>query len=190
MNDSSAPQRSYVKGLWFVSARRYALPKFGSAKMDEVVAYMPERYQVAMRAPLASEWYEEEALAHGMRAARDVLGDGTDAGLLTILEETTQEGINRFWRAALRVMSTELAVRMLPATWRHVRRGPGELTVQIEGKRGVVRYARFPYFHDPNYRTLALGTIRPLMRIATGTPARVEIAGYGPTWCDVEVRFP
>jgi hypothetical protein len=190
MTDAFEQQRSYVKGLWFVTARRYAEVKYGEAALDAVVNSMPERYRHAMSAPLASEWYEEEALGHALRAARDVLAGGADERMLAVLEASTLEGINRFWRTALRVASTELALRMLPASWRHVRRGPGTLEVDVRGRSAVVHYARFPYFNDVNYRLLVLGTLRPLMRIATGVQAHVEISGYGMSWLDAKISFP
>jgi hypothetical protein len=190
MNDAFEQQRSYVKGLWFITARRYAEVRYGDAMLGVVIESMPPRYQHAMRNPLASEWYDEEALGHALRAARDVLAGGTDERMLEVLEGSTLEGINRFWRAALRVASTELALRMLPASWRHVRRGPGTLSVDVRGRSATVHYARFPYFNDINYRLLVLGTLRPLMRIATGVEASVEIAGYGMSWLDAEISFP
>jgi len=181
---------SYVKGMWFVAGRRFIAREYGEAGLARVVAAVPEEHREAIMEPVTSDWYPEGALGASLRATRDTLGGGSDAGALEVIEGCAVEGINRFWSVALRVTSTQFAIRMLPVTWQHMRRGPGKMDVVLEPDRAVVRYSSFPYFDDVNYRLLVLGTLRPLMRVSTGTRAQVEIVGYGTDWLDAEIVFP
>jgi hypothetical protein len=181
---------SFVKGMWFVSGRRYIGREHGEEALASVVAAIPEEYREAMTDPITSNWYPEGALGASLKATREIIGGGGDEGTLTAIEGCSMEGIRRFWSVALRLTTTHFALRMLPSTWKQLRRGPGKLEVVLEPDRAVVRYSTFPYFDDVNYRLLVLGTLRPLMRVSTGTEAQVEIVGYGRDWLDAEIVFP
>jgi hypothetical protein len=181
---------SYVKGMWFVAGRRFILREHGEALLQKVIDAVPEEYREAMVEPMASDWYPEAALGSFLQASREHVGAGTDEGTTALIEGCSLEGIRRFWTIALQVTSTQFAIRMLPATWQHLRRGPGRMDVEIDAERAIVRYTSFPYFSDVNYRLLVLGTLRPLMRISTGTQAQVEILGHGHDWLDAEILFP
>jgi hypothetical protein len=184
----SAFETSEVKGLWFVTARRYALHHYGEEAIANIVAKMKPRYREALERPLPSAWYEEEAMQDAFAAAREVLAP-SDEAMRELFEGCSLFGITYFWRIALRVTTTEFAVRMLPATWRHIRRGPGQMAVSVDGPRASVNYTRFPYFDDVNYRLLVLGTLRPLLQISTGKPANITIAGHGKSWLTAEIDF-
>lgn len=189
---SDRPEKSFdqVKGLWFVTARRYALHHYGEAELAKVIAKMKPRHREALANPLPSAWYVEEAMQDSFAAAREVLAP-SDGAMLELFEGCSRYGITYFWRIALRMTSTEFAMRTLPATWRHIRRGPGQMVVQVDGgeRHATVSYTRFPYFDDVNYRLLVLGTLRPLLHISTGKPARVTIAGHGKSWLTAEIDF-
>jgi hypothetical protein len=150
---------------------------------------MKPKYRGALESPLTSAWYPEEAMQNAFAATKEVLAEGSDEKMVHLFEGCALLGINHFWRIALRVTSTEFAVRMLPATWRHVRRGPGTMAVLVDGRHAKIHYARFPYFDDVNYRSLVLGTLRPLLRISTGFAPRVTIAGFAKSWLDAEIEF-
>lgn len=180
---------SEVKGLWFVSARRYALERHGAEALAEVIATMKPRWRAALESPLASAWYAEEAMRDAFAAASTVLAQGNEARIIEMFEGCALYGVTHFWRIALRVASTEFAVRMLPSTWRHMRRGPGKMAVEVDGERARVLYTSFPYFDDLNYRLLVIGTLRPLLRISTGAEPRISIAGYGTSWLTAEIEF-
>jgi hypothetical protein len=176
--------------MWFVAGRRSIARDYGDDGLAKVIAAMPEEHRDVMTDPMASDFYPEEALGASLQASREAIGGSSDAGTLRVIEGCALEGINRFWSVALKVTSTQFALRMLPVTWRHMRRGPGQMEVLVEPERAVVRYSSFPYFGDVNYRLLVLGTLRPLMHVSTGTRARVEIVGYGADWLDAEIVFP
>jgi len=180
---------SEVKGAWFVTARRFALDTHGELGLRAVIERMKPRHRHALANPLTSMWYPEEAMQDAFAASRVVMTDGTDEKMIEMFEGCSLVGINHFWRIALRVTSTEFAIRMLPSTWRHMRRGPGTMSVEVDGRHAKIHYRRFPYFDDVNYRLLVVGTLRPLLRISTGRQANVQIAGFGKTWLDAEVDF-
>ncbi len=186
----SSDSSSYVKGMWFVTGRRFLSREYGEEALQKVVDAMPEQYRVAVAEPITSDWYPEAALGAFLQTLREVVCGGTDEGTLAVIEGASLEGIHRFWSIALRVTSTQFAVRMLPSTWPHLRRGPGRMDVEPDAQRAVVRYTNFPYFRDVNYRLLVLGSLRTLMRVSTGTQAQVAILGYGHDWLDAEIVFP
>jgi hypothetical protein len=186
----TALDQSEVKGLWFVSARRYALEHHGEDALAEVVATMKPRWRSALESPLASAWYPEEAMKNAFAAAAAVLAGGDEDRIIAMFEGCALYGITHFWRIALRVASTEFAVRMLPSTWRHMRRGPGKMAVEVDGSQAKVLYTNFPYFDDVNYRLLVVGTLRPLLRISTGAEPRISIAGHGTSWLTADISFP
>jgi hypothetical protein len=186
---TSPPIPSEVKGLWFVAARRWVVQDVGEDALRAVLAELHGVARDALQDPLPSHWYPEEALQQGLDAARRVLASDNADQMLDLLEQVTMIGINAFWRTALRVTSTEFALRALPVSWKHIRRGPGEMVVDIENGVARVHYREFPYFDDPNYRLLVLGTLRPLLRCSTGRDIPVNIASYTKHSLTASIRF-
>lgn len=180
---------SEVKGIWFVSARKWVLTDLGEPALRSVLAELDGIAREALEAPLSSHWYPEEALQRSLDAARRVLCDDDSDRMLEMLERVSLVGINTFWRTALRITSTDFALRALPVSWRHIRRGPGEMSVDIENGVAKIQYRYFPYFDDPNYRVLVLGTLRPLLRVSTGHEVPVTIAQYTKDTLTAVVRF-
>jgi hypothetical protein len=180
---------SEVKGLWFVSARRWVVQELGDDALRAVLAELNGVAREALEAPLPSHWYPEEALQQGLDAARRVLANDDPDRMLSMLEAVTMIGINAFWRTALRVTSTEFALRALPVSWRHIRRGRGEMSVEFENGVARVHYRDFPYFDDPNYRLLVLGTLGPLLRCSTGQAAEVAITNFTKQSLTASIRY-
>lgn len=180
---------SEVKGIWFASARKWVVADLGDAALRSVLAELDGVAREALEDPLPSHWYPEEALQRSLDAARRVLCDDDSDRMLEMLERVSLVGINTFWRTALRITSTEFALRALPITWKHIRRGPGEMTVDVENGSAKIHYRKFPYFDDPNYRLLVLGTLRPLLRVSTGREVPVTIASYTKDALSAHVRF-
>ena len=180
---------SEVKGIWFVSARKWVLTDLGEGALRSVLAELDGIAREALEDPLASHWYPEGALQQSLDAARRILCDDDGDRMLEMLERVSLVGINTFWRTALRITGTEFALRALPVSWRHIRRGPGEMTVEIESGLARIHYRAFPYFDDPNYRMLVLGTLRPLLRVSTGHEVPVTIASYTKDTLTAHARF-
>ena len=186
---SVLPPPSEVKGLWFVAARRWVVQDLGEEALRAVLGELQGVAREALEDPLPSHWYPEEALQKGLDAARRVLVADDPDRMLDLLERVTLIGINAFWRTALRVTTTAFALRALPVSWKHIRRGPGSMDVEIEDGVARVQYREFPYFDDPNYRLLVLGTLRPLLRCSTGQDVPVTIASYTKHALTAVVRF-
>lgn len=180
---------SEVKGLWFVTARRYTLQEHGEDALRAVLADLPDAVRPAFADPLPSGWYPETHLQACLDSARRVLaGDDADR-MLGVLQGCTVVGINAFWRTALRLTSAEFAIRALPVSWRHMRRGPGSMSAEVENGLGRVHYEDFPFFDDSNYRLLVLGTLRPLLAISLGREVPVNIVSYTSSSLTAHVRL-
>jgi hypothetical protein len=167
-----------VKGVWFATAKRYMAERFGVAILDEVAAGMGERHRAAILAPLASHWYPEESLQQGMSSMSRVLAGGDPARLEAVLEACTDVGINHFFRALIRLGSPPTVLRKVPTMWNVIRRGEAVVTVDANDERALVRYERFPYFADPNYRILTVASLRTLVRICAAREPHVDITAY------------
>ena len=115
--------RSEIKGIWFVTARRLLLEKH-PRDLESVVFAMPREHRSAMAEPLASRWYPEEALQAALGAVHRLVARGDKDAMIDLLEDCTVIGINTFFRIALRLTSTSFALRLVPASWDHLRRGP------------------------------------------------------------------
>jgi len=182
------PISSEVKGVWFAAARRYLLEQQPEA-MDEVLAFMNVRYRDALENPLASEWYPEAALQEMLRALFHVLAKNDVERAIDIIDRTTELAISRFFRTLMELGSPEFVLRGVPTMWSRVRRNAGAVSVEIEGRRATVSYKRFPYFDDPVYRHLVVGSLRALVRIASGKTPKIDIVSHSPSALTAVVDF-
>src|SRR4051812_12934585 len=114
-----------VKGLFFVVARKYVLDTYGEDAVAGMVDVMSERHRPAMREPLHSSWYVEEALQESLAAFQRVVARGDDHAFLSALEACTVDGVNRFFQLLIGLASPAFVLRKCPVLWRFVRRGPG-----------------------------------------------------------------
>jgi hypothetical protein len=170
--------RYEVKGVWFTTAKRYVADRHAPEMLEEVAAAMGEQHREAILHPLASEWYPEETLQQGMAAMSRVLADGDPERFAGVLEVCTDLGINHFFRALIRIGSPAMVLRKVPTMWNLIRRGDATVNVEANEERAAVRYEKFPYFQDSNYRILTLASLRTLVRICCGREPRVEITAY------------
>ncbi len=165
---------SEVKGIWFVTARRYLLERHPRL-YPEVLAAMPSAHRDAMAEPLTSRWYPEETMRAALSAVSEIVARGDRSRMLAMFDGCTELGVNHFFRIALRLTSTQFALRLLPTMWDRLRRGPGRLAVTVGPRSATIDYSSFPYFDDVNYRLLVEGTLGPVLRLSTGREARVMI---------------
>lgn len=182
-------ETSEVKGLWFVTARRYAVQEHGDAGLRSVLADLPAEVRPSLAEPLPSHWYPESHLQQCLDACRRVLAGNDPDRMQDLLAGCTLIGINAFWRVALRVTTPQFALRALPVSWRHMRRGRGYMRVEIEGSVGRIHYGDFPFFDDSNYRLLVLGTLEPLLSISTGNRVPVTIVSHTKSSLTAQVRL-
>jgi hypothetical protein len=178
---------SEVKGIWFVTARSYVLEEHGPERLAAMAAMMDERWRSVLREPLTSVWYPEQALSQALAAMCAVLANGSQDRFTRVVEDCTAVGVSRFFKVMLLVSSARFALRQVPTMWRHIRRGAGRVEVADRKTGTLVAYREFPYFDDPNYRSLTLGSLTAMLRICTRHTPQVTIRAYGKSWLDVEV---
>ena len=180
---------SEVKGLWFVVARRYLIDRHSPELPLRMAALVAPELRAAILEPMHSAWYPEACLQEFMRTFDELVTRGDRRKLIAAFEECTLNGVHRFFQALLRLTSPDFLLRKTPVLWHYVRRNQGDVLVEADGTRAIVRYVDFPYFDDVRYRLLALGTLRPLATLCGGTNPRAEEVGYGKDWLTVELRY-
>jgi hypothetical protein len=180
---------SQVKGVWFSAAVEYARDVHGDEVVDRIIAGTPARYREVYANPIASAWYPEEAMEIGLIVIYDVIAQGNDFMFEKIMEGCTEKGVNRLFRLLLRASSPSFVLRRVPTMWKHVRRGAGHVDVeQLEGE-SVVRYSEFPWFRNPLYRMLTVGSLRSLVRTCTGATPRIEVLHFDHASMGVGIRY-
>lgn len=180
---------SEVKGLWFVVARRYVIDHHGIEAVDAMASTIEAPYRDALLTPMRSDWYPEQCLQQYLRAYSEVVVRRDEKRMLAAMEDCTLQGVNRFFEVLLRLTTPRFVMRQVPVLWRYVRRGQGMLHVEADDERAICRYVDFPYFDDVNYRLLALGTLRPIASLCSGTNPRADVLDYGKSHLDIEVRY-
>ena len=168
---------SEVKGVWFAAARRFLIEQ-EPASIDDVLAFMNDRHRPALESPLASGWYPEEALQDLLHALFHVIAQNDPERAIDIIDRASELAISRFFRTLMRLGSAEFVLRAVPTMWSLIRRGAGSVDVSVTKGRAIVSYKRFPYFDDPVYRHLVVGSLRALVRIATGRTPKIELVHY------------
>ena len=176
-----------VKGVWFVTARRY-LDEREPDVVARMLARMPPEHASAFREPAASAWYPEEALACTLRLLREETRTFRDERFAELMETMTLVGLSRFFRTVLGLSSLPFVLRRIPEMWKLIRRGEGRVNVETSAHGATIRYTQFPWFVDPNYPLLTLGSIRALVS-ASRASADVRVAHTADDALTVEVTY-
>lgn len=178
--------RYEVKGLWFSSTRDWLMRVHGHDACERVARHMGE-HAYLLEDPISSEWYAEEALQGALEGLRRELADGRAERFVEVVREMVLSGIGRFFRFMLQLGSTDFVLRKVPVLWNRVQRGAGEVTVDSQPDRAVVRYRNFPYFGDPNYPLMTKASLQAMVQAATGRIPEAHVVGSGDDWLDIEV---
>lgn len=178
-----------VKGIWFASGRAFLVANYDEATYRGLLREMGE-WAPVLDEPDHSEWYPEAALQTMLRAIDTSLAHGDSDAFTTIMRRSTHHGIGKFFRILMRLGSAAFVLRKVPVMWARIRRGPGGPTVDSELERSIVRYGDFPYFDDPLYRLLTVGSLQGLVETSTGQIPVVNVLEHGPAHLDVEVIHP
>lgn len=178
-----------VKGVWFVTARRYIVEEDGEAALAAVAAHMPEDERRVLTEALASEWFPEPVLQRALEAVQQELTGHDDVRYLAFIEGCTELGVNTFFRVLLRIASPAFLMRQMPAAWATHRRNGGTVDVDADDKGARLHYAGFPFWADRNYRVSTEGVLRKVTELCTGVSPRVREVAYGSDWFDVEVAY-
>lgn len=165
---------SEVKGAWFTSARRYLTESGQDDVAERMIARLEPPHLEAFRDPIASAWYPEETLATTLRILREETRAERDERFVQVMQGITHVGLNRFFRLVLDLSSADFVLRKIPVMWGHIRRGAGKVEVQTDPRGATIRYSEFPWFSDPNYRLLTVGSIRTLL-VACNTSGDVRV---------------
>lgn len=180
--------RSEVKGAWFVTARSYVLERHGDAVLREIAESVGKEQQPAVLEPIASEWYPEEWLQQTLAAAHRIVAGGDEQEYVRFIEGCTEQGVSRFFSVLIEISTPSFILSKVPFMWDRIRRGPGQVTVSQEPTGSRIHYEKFPYFADPLYRLLTVGSLRAVVRRCTGAEPDVRIVDFSDDACTVDVH--
>jgi len=190
VNAMTELSRSEVRGIWFVTARRYMQEHgFGDEWFEALAARLDQRYKGVFLAPDSAEWYPERALQQALGAMHAVMAEGRDDAFVDVMEECTILGINQFFRLLMRLGSPALVLRKAPAMWNHIRRGAGSVAVEANDAGAELRFTEFPYFRDPNYRLLTVGVTRALVTVCGRPRPQIAVTSFDWDRLTVKVTF-
>lgn len=179
--------RNEVKGVWFVTARDYVAERHGQARLDAMVQRMGPQMGPTLADPAVSAWYPEGHLQAMLRALDAELAAGDPDRFVDEIVGCSEQGMGRFFRSLARLASPGFVLRQSPTTWKMLRRGPGTMQAQRVDGGTLIRYREFPYFHDPLYRLMAVGTVQSLVEVSTGARVAVEVAHWAASELDLAV---
>lgn len=175
-----------VKGIWFVVARGYLQEHYGEAVLDRVANALPDSARGVFTDPLASTWYDEEQLQHALAALRSEVA-ATPQEMRDVIRGCSQQAVNRFFRAMMKLSSPGFILRQVPTMWRLLRRDDCQIEVTSARDSTLVEYKKFPFFDDENYLILVQASLDALVEPATGRSVQVIIEGRGHDWCSARV---
>lgn len=180
---------SEVKGAWFCSALDYARELHGDAQVDEWVAHSHPAYREVYANPIASAWYPEACFQEALSMLYERVAQENDRVFEKLIEGCTERGVNLLFRMLIRVSAPAFVLRRLPTMWRQIRRGAGHVDVMQEAGHSMVHYSEFPWFKDPLYRLLTVGSLRALVRTCTQESPRIEVLDYGVDQLSLRIAY-
>lgn len=188
----TSPDRAehQIKGTWFISGHRYLEEVAGRESLDRMLAALDPAVRPIVADPLASQWYPEEASLEMLNAFLSALCGGDVQKYDALIEDMTVFGIGRFFRALLKLTTTEFVLRQVPTFWRQLRRGPGHVAVEKIGEIHRVSYTNFPFCEYDVYRVCFRAQLRALLLASVGERPECRIASFGPTHLNVDIRLP
>lgn len=160
--------RSEVKGIWFVTARRYVLQEYGQEAFDRYAAAVPEYIRADVIDPVMSSWYPEEMLRDALTAFHAEVCGGDDDVFSKAMERCSVLGVHWFVQMLVSVATPEYLLRLMPATLRISRRGPVRVHVQMGDRCATLRFTGQPYAGDPRYRLATPAIIRGMLGLCVG----------------------
>ena len=173
--------RSEVKGVWFMTARRYLLQDYGDEAFARYVAAAPDESREAMRDPVVSRWYPEEAMRDALAAFHAEIAQGDDDVFSAAMERCAVLGVHWFLQLLLSVATPRYLLRLFPAALKQTRRGPVRLVVDVREREATLRFTGQPYADDPRYRLATPAIVRAVLGICVGTSARATLTSYDRT---------
>ena len=160
--------RSEVKGIWFVTARRYVLAEYGPEMFARFAAALPEAIRQDATEPVVSRWYPEEMLRDALAVFHEVVTGGDDEAFSRAMERCSVLGVHWFVQLLVSVATPEHLLRLMPATLRVTRRGPVRVSVQTGERCATLRFTGQPYASDPRYRLTTPALVRGILSLCVG----------------------
>jgi hypothetical protein len=180
---------SEVKGVWFVTARRYAQEEYGQDVFERYVACASEESRDAVREPLASRWYPEETMRDALEAYYEGVCHGNDSRFTHAMEACAALGTHWFLQMLVSVTTPRYFLRLMPTALRQLRRGPVKLEVDVRDRDATLRFTHHPYSDHPQYRLATPAIVRAALRLCVGQSARATLVDYDATTQVVEVGW-
>ena len=181
--------RSEVKGVWFVTARRYLLQDFGEEAFARYVAAAPEASRDAIREPVVSRWYPEEVMRDALRAFHQEIAKGSDAQFSASMERCAVLGVHWFVQLLLSVTTPRYLLRLFPAVLKQTRRGPVRCAVDVRDNAATLRFTGQPYANDPCYRLATPAIVRAVLALCVGQGVVATLTEYDETTHVCEVTW-
>jgi hypothetical protein len=179
--------RSEVKGVWFVTAKRYLLEDYGPELFDRYVAGVPEAHREWVREPLASRWYPEDMMRDAMASFYAEVAQGSNAAFTAAMERCALLGIHWFLQLLLSVTTPRYLLRLVPTALSQIRRGPVKVHIETREGGATLRFTGQPYAADLRYRLATPAIVRSLMSVCVGQSARATLTHFDESThvCDV-----
>lgn len=164
-----------MKGIWFVTSRRYVLQEYGHDVFERYVQAAPRAYRDLLRDPVVSRWYSEETLRDALAAFHAVVTGSNDATFQAAMERCTVLGVHWFLQILASVTTPSYLLRLLPPTLNQIRRGPVRVQVVTDVRSATLRFTGQPYADDPRYLLSTPAIVRSIVALCVGPVARARL---------------
>jgi len=181
--------RSEVKGVWFMTARRYLLQDYGEEAFARYVAAAPEASREAMRDPVVSRWYPEDTMRDALAAFHSEIAKGDDGVFSAAMERCAVLGVHWFVQLLLSVTTPRYLLRLFPAVLKQTRRGPVRVAVDVRDNAATLRFTGQPYANDPRYRLATPAIVRAVVSLCVGQTVSTTLTEYDETTQVCEVTW-
>jgi hypothetical protein len=182
-------EAALVKGVWFVTARRYLMESHGASTLHDVARGMKEEHRQALLEPLPSEWYAEDAFKDALDAVMVRLAHHDPHRFAEFIEGCTVLGVNLFLRILLTITSPSFLMRKMPVLARQYRRNDWTCAAEAEEHAATLEWRGCPYLADRNYRLYLSAMLVKCSELCGGRRPTVEVLGHGPDWIRVKVLY-
>jgi hypothetical protein len=178
-----------VKGIWFMTARRYILSEYGKDMFAAYAAALPDDIREDITDPVVSRWYPEEMLRDALAVFHQVVAGGDDKVFSRGMERCSVLGVHWFVQMLVSVATPAHLLRLMPATLRVTRRGPVRVTVQMGERSATLRFTGQPYATDPRYLLATPAIVRGILGLCVGPTVTAHLSHVDASTQVCEVRW-
>jgi hypothetical protein len=183
------PVEPLVKGVWFVTARRYLVESHGASTLHDVARSMKEVHRPMLLEPLPSEWYPEDAFQDALSAVMLKLARQDMHRFAEFIEGCTVLGVNLFLRILLTITSPSFLMRKMPVLSRQYRQNDWECIVDAQEHAATLEWRGCPYLADRNYRMYMVAMLVKCTELCTKRRPTIEVVGHGKDWIKLKVLY-